>query len=151
MAVVWRRMCGEIRRPRNEGHPTVALRTACASCFSRPKRERRAPNRLTNTGVEGSVGSCSSQWRNCREVFGQRGTVRCLRPLPSSVTAWQQVLAIERDDFRGARPGVIEQLKQESVTSSAKGIWSGGLQNGLDLWGGQIAQQWTRLAFVRDG
>jgi len=63
----------------------------------------------------------------------------------------QKVLAVEGDDFRDARPGVVKQLKQEPIPPATEGIRRRGFQDGLDLRGRQIAQQWPRLSFVGDG
>ena len=63
----------------------------------------------------------------------------------------QKVLAVEGDEFRDARPGVIEQLEQKPVTFATKGIWGRGFQHGSDFRGCQIAQEWAGLPFGGDG
>jgi len=87
--------------------------------------------------------------------LGHKGSVRVLRPLPvqrhGATGVRPEVLAIEGHDFRDARAGVIQQLEQEPVPPPPGGVGCRGLQDGLDLRGGQIIQHGAHGAFVGDG
>ena len=82
MAVVCRNVWGDTCRPCSVAHPSAATRTERRSRSSTPARDRGWPARFGNTGAVGSGRVRSRHWARMRSVLFQRGTIRCLRPLP---------------------------------------------------------------------
>ena len=65
--------------------------------------------------------------------------------------AAREVLAVEGDQFGDTGPCIIEQLKKEAVPSSAGSDGIGRIQDGLDFWGCEVAQEGLRMALGQNG
>jgi hypothetical protein len=65
--------------------------------------------------------------------------------------AAREVLAVEGDQFGDTGPCIIEQLKKEAIPSSAGSGGIGSVQDGLDFWGREVAQEGLRMPLGRNG
>src|SRR2546421_5503266 len=104
MAVVCRRVCGEICLPFKVGHRLAATPTAAWSLFSTPERDNGPPLRLGKKKASGAGLSLAAQSRNCSAVLFHSGTVRCLRPLPVSWTLREHLGIMEHLIEHGCPP-----------------------------------------------
>jgi len=86
IAVVCRTVCGEILRPRNEGHASAACWAARRRRKATPERVNGWPARFGKRGRSDGPGLSAIQRDSRRAVDFQRGTRRSLRPLPRRCT-----------------------------------------------------------------
>jgi hypothetical protein len=82
IAVVCRKVCGEIRWVASDRHVTLALVTAARRRRSTPERESATPRPLGKSGVSGAAFTRESHSFKRFAVLFHSGTVRSLRPLP---------------------------------------------------------------------
>jgi hypothetical protein len=82
IAVVCRKVCGEIRWAASEGQLALALVTAARRRRSTPERESATPRPLGKSGVSGPGFTRDSHSRKRFAVLFHSGTDRSLRPLP---------------------------------------------------------------------
>ncbi len=145
VAVACRTVCGEMARSRSDGHRNEAFAIVTRRRCSTPERDMDLPARLGNTGASGRWSMCWNQVRNCATVLLQRGMTRSLRPFPCKCTAWarseEDVGDTQADHLGDARPGVVQHRKHRGVALSAPCGPIGCVEQSLNLFAGEKAQE----------